>query len=424
MFISGFSPIRVRPRAIAGGGPQASRPKQEAAASRSDSGTYTISFSRNGKVGHGSDGPIYGKAKVLLISGDDKLIKKMEGLISGLDHEYLFLPPNNETLLLLRNVQVNLTIIDVGKKELADEMVERIKHQLPGAKIIVLTEYDPVEAGGAVKASQNVDCYLEKKEAENGLPFLIELLLSQQQLEFERNKAREVAAEQTRLADIGLGAAAVAHEINNQLTGLHGALYLIGEALNREGAALASYKKIKGYIDGALTGLEHIKAIIQTIQDLGRGNAADSLYSINEVVLGVKALSAADLRRKSVVLQMEMDESNPMVFGKKQKLMQIVLNLINNACHAVAEEGKIIVMTKRTEDGISLAVSDNGSGIAAEALPHIFKPFYTTKSEKEGTGLGLYIVRKLVEELGGTISVATKIGGGTTFTVFIPPTTN
>jgi len=418
MYISGFTPFMagIRPRTVA----------IHATASRSESGTYTLSFSHGARIGHGSDGPIYGKARVLLVSGDDSLIKKMEGLITSLGHEYYFLPPNNETLLLSHTAQTNLAIIDVSEMELADRIVERVKRQAPNAKIVILTEYDPVEAGGAinVKASQNVDCYLEKNEAEKGLPFLIELLLSQQQIEFERNKAREIAAQQARLADIGLGAAAVAHEVNNQLAGLYGAFYLVDEIINREGAVLPSIQNAKKYINGVLANLEHIKTIIQTIQDLGRGNAVDSLYSVNEVVQGVKTLSAADLKRKSISMEMALDEDNPMLFGKKQQLMQIVLNLIKNACHAVADGGKVIVMTRKTGDGVSLVVDDNGIGIAEENISHIFKPFYTTKSEKDGTGLGLYIVRKLVEELGGTIKVTTKLGRGTTFTVFIPLTTN
>ncbi|MFH1389606.1 MAG: hybrid sensor histidine kinase/response regulator [Candidatus Margulisiibacteriota bacterium] len=379
-------------------------------------------FSSRGRVGHSSDGPLFGKRVVLLVSNDKSLIGKMDKMVPNMGHELVKLPAGQETIPLLMGHSPNLAIIDVKETTSADELAAKIRSQQKHAKIIVLTEYDPVEehSRSGVSVSQTVDCYLEKNEAEALLPSMIELLLNQQRIEIERNKAEEIAREQSRLAEIGLVLSGVAHELNNYLTGLYGAIYLIAELVEREGSLPAGFGKIKYYLEGAQNSLEQIKTIVQTTQDLGRGNAGNSVFSVNEAVFGVKSLNASDIRRKGIEFEFIPDPAEPMMVGNKQKLIQIVMNLVKNACQAVGERGKIVVMTKNEPEGVRLAVSDNGPGIAESALPTIFNAFYTTKSEAEGTGLGLYIVKKLIDEMGGEIKVTTKPGTGTTFTIFIP----
>ncbi|MDD5594553.1 MAG: HAMP domain-containing sensor histidine kinase, partial [Candidatus Margulisbacteria bacterium] len=161
-------------------------------------------------------------------------------------------------------------------------------------------------------------------------------------------------------------------------------------------------------------------AIVQAILDLTRNNAADSFYSVNKTLVGLKALWEGDIRSKGIDLELQLDEQDPTLFGSKQKFIEIMMNLVKNACDAVAAGGKIIVATKKTEDGALTAVSDNGSGIRAEVLPKIFQPYFTTKSEDNGTGLGLYIVKDSVERMGGRIEILTKPGRGTTFTIYLP----
>jgi two-component system NtrC family sensor kinase len=96
------------------------------------------------------------------------------------------------------------------------------------------------------------------------------------------------------------------------------------------------------------------------------------------------------------------------------------MNLLGNAAQALNGQGEVNISTSLDDDWITVAISDNGNGIAEEDLPRIFDPFFTTKPVGEGTGLGLSISYGIVERHGGAITVTSKVGSGTTFIVKIP----
>jgi signal transduction histidine kinase len=97
---------------------------------------------------------------------------------------------------------------------------------------------------------------------------------------------------------------------------------------------------------------------------------------------------------------------------------QVLLNLLLNSIQSIDHSGKITVSVERHNGMAAISILDTGRGIAPEHLPHIFRPFYTTKGN--GTGLGLSLARRIVEEHGGRIEVSSSLGRGSTFTVFLP----
>ncbi len=132
---------------------------------------------------------------------------------------------------------------------------------------------------------------------------------------------------------------------------------------------------------------------------------------------------AADSR--GIVLQLELDEGAGLVSGDAMRLQQMVLNLLTNAMEFSPQGGRITVRLKRENTGVVLSVTDTGEGISAEFLPYIFDRFRqaesTNKHQHGGLGLGLAIVRHLVEAHGGTIRASSKgVGKGATFTVTFP----
>ena len=102
------------------------------------------------------------------------------------------------------------------------------------------------------------------------------------------------------------------------------------------------------------------------------------------------------------------------------QLQQIFLNIINNAIDAIDKDGEITIMSHMLAGDVRVVIQDNGPGIAPDILPHIFEPFYTTKETGKGTGLGLSITYGLVKKLGGEITVHSRVGQGTAFTITIP----
>ena len=112
----------------------------------------------------------------------------------------------------------------------------------------------------------------------------------------------------------------------------------------------------------------------------------------------------------------------PRITSDSSQLQQVFLNIINNAIDAIGKNGEIRIKTSYSSKNheAKVEITDNGPGIPKEGIDKIFDPFYTTKEVGKGTGLGLSIVYSIIEKLGGRIMVASEIGLGTTFTIYLP----
>ncbi len=126
------------------------------------------------------------------------------------------------------------------------------------------------------------------------------------------------------------------------------------------------------------------------------------------------------LERAGVRIVRRLEPGLPAVQSDPPLLRQVALNLLKNALQAIDETGTVIVSTSRTEDSLEITIEDDGCGISEENLKKIFTPFFSTKPEGKGTGLGLLICRGIVELLGGSITVSSHEGKGAAFTVRLP----
>jgi CheY-like chemotaxis protein len=144
---------------------------------------------------------------------------------------------------------------------------------------------------------------------------------------------------------------------------------------------------------------------------------------VNTLIERTLQLQDHSLRRNNVNVDFQPQSDLPAVIGDANQLIQVFLNLISNAEHAireVRETGRIQIRIGRIGGHISVTVQDDGVGVAQEALPKLFDPFYTTKRPGGGTGLGLSICMSIVREHGGSIDVETLPAGGSAFTVYLP----
>ena len=142
---------------------------------------------------------------------------------------------------------------------------------------------------------------------------------------------------------------------------------------------------------------------------------------ISEVIENILPLISYELTAHQITLEQDIPQNLPEVRGDRRYLEEIFFNLIVNAAQAIKEEGddakpgKIAVRAVVKDDKVLVTVSDTGPGISEEKVKDVFRPFYTTRAE--GTGLGLYITKQLVEKIGGRISVNSVAGQGTVFNV-------
>jgi PAS domain S-box-containing protein len=140
---------------------------------------------------------------------------------------------------------------------------------------------------------------------------------------------------------------------------------------------------------------------------------------LNAVMLGLADFLRPELRRSGIRLVLNLDDGHPRVACDGRLVRQIVLNLIRNAMDAVPPtSGQVMVVTKLIPQGAEIEVDDNGPGIDPLVLQRIFEPFFTTK--QDGTGLGLAVVRQIVEEHGGSVSCRSIPDKGTTFRIVLP----
>jgi CheY-like chemotaxis protein/anti-sigma regulatory factor (Ser/Thr protein kinase) len=166
---------------------------------------------------------------------------------------------------------------------------------------------------------------------------------------------------------------------------------------------------------------------VQNLLEFSRpASAQKQTLDVNSLVERTLQLHDHSLRRNSVEVQFQPQANLPSVLGDANQIIQVLLNLVSNAEHAireVRETGRIQIRIGRMGDHISVTVQDDGVGISPEALPRIFDPFFSTKRPGGGTGLGLSICMSIIREHGGSIDVETLPAGGTAFTVYLPVAT-
>jgi len=167
-------------------------------------------------------------------------------------------------------------------------------------------------------------------------------------------------------------------------------------------------------------GVSRMNAIVRALRDFSRHSAegANEPVDLEQLVDDAAALLRHDLKnRVELVKDLQVKEK---LMGQPGPLAQVFTNLFKNAAQAIEGAGSIRVSSRAVEGGISIRIADTGRGIAPGTLPKIFEPFFTTKPVGEGTGLGLAIVHGIVQKHGGRISVESRPGQGTEFTIFLP----
>jgi signal transduction histidine kinase len=230
--------------------------------------------------------------------------------------------------------------------------------------------------------------------------------------EYFHTRQQKAVEHSEQLAAVGELAASIAHEVRNPLAGMKGAM----EVLLRSLAVSAREREVMDEVVAQIVRLENL---VRDLLTFARPQVLDrqpvQVHALLERALRLLQ-DEADLRR--IEMFREFSPKAGTVFGDAQQLEQVFLNLIHNAVQAM-EDGGTLTLTTRAEPGrVTITFKDSGRGIPASVLPNIFQPFFTTKHR--GSGLGLSIVRKILDAHGAEIRVDSEAGRGTTATVAIP----
>jgi two-component system, NtrC family, sensor kinase len=230
----------------------------------------------------------------------------------------------------------------------------------------------------------------------------------------ELSLAREEAIRTEKMASIGLLAAGMAHEIGTPLATIMGYAEL-------SAGELPENAPIQDYSRRIMEDCSRIDRIVRGLLDYSRpreesGDSTD----VREVVGATIDLMKQQGAFNQISLQCEFADTLSPVQCNRHQLQQVIVNLLLNGRDASASTGSLLVRCSREEALVRLDVIDHGTGIADDSLKHIFDPFYTTKPPGKGTGLGLSISARIVEGFGGRIAVASTVGEGSCFSIWIP----
>jgi signal transduction histidine kinase len=240
--------------------------------------------------------------------------------------------------------------------------------------------------------------------------------------ELEQRRVEQALFESEKLAAQGWLAASIAHEINNPLEAIKNVFYLLVHKLPEDDPNAK-------FLQLALRETNRVSRILSQMLGFYRPAASMAPTDVNALIEEAEALLASHLKQRGVRVHNQLSPALPPVTASADQLKQVVLNLLLNAQQAMPDGGDVYVATHFAReadpeflrsDAVRLEVRDSGAGIAEDIMPRIFQPFFSTKQDERGSGLGLWVADGIVRSHGGTIKVRSRPGRGTTFTISLP----
>jgi two-component system NtrC family sensor kinase len=228
-----------------------------------------------------------------------------------------------------------------------------------------------------------------------------------------------------KLASLGTLVAGIAHEINNPLGIIAGySEALLDRSRDPAFAGMPQFGDFPGYLRTIHSEIFRCKGILKSLLEFARPSGGTfRKIDLNELIKEVLLLLKHRTARLQHTIDLSLNRDLPKIYADAGSLRQLLMNLLLNAIYFTPEGGSICIATgtdTAAADRLRMTVSDTGTGIPADIINKVFDPFFTTKPVGEGTGLGLTICHRIVEEHGGTIDVASQPGKGTTFTIILP----
>jgi polar amino acid transport system substrate-binding protein len=297
-------------------------------------------------------------------------------------------------------------------------------------------------------------CYLHEKPPRDIGPFLFEernLLEAIAErigrvVAAERAEARTLEQQRQmvhldKMVALGTLVSGVAHEINNPNNFVMLNAPVLDDAFNSIMPILDETREFSGdflvaglpysemreaipsLLSGILEGARRISAIVRSLKEFARSDTPgfQELVDMNGVIESALMLVGNLVKRRTLNFSVKLQDDLPSIKGNSQRLEQVVINLVQNACESLLDtSGKVSVTTAARGQQVLVIVSDEGCGIPASQIPHITDPFYTNKRAVGGTGLGLSVSHGIVKEHDGTMSFESKEGAGTTVTIAFP----
>jgi len=356
------------------------------------------------------------EALAALTSYTDNILSSIAGGVVALDRDGVVLTWNRAAEAIVglkadrvvgRNYREVIARLPVTEADRAStvEIIEKVQttgNTYQGYKLC----YHPLD-GNVVYINLSASVLSDNAGKPLGLVIIFEDVTKEIKMENEFRRMGELAA-------VGQLAASIAHELRNPLSSIKGAAQYLQKEYEDHAAIVEFLNIIVDEVNGLskLTTefLEFARPVEMEVRDV----------DVNAVVTRTLQLMSVHMGESGAVVVERLSDDLPTIQADEKQLEQVLRNVILNALQAMPGGGTLTINTSASGQSVELSVADTGTGIAEDKLDRIFVPFFTTKTK--GTGLGLPVVQKIVENHGGHIEVASRPGEGTVFTIVLPRT--
>jgi len=331
-------------------------------------------------------------------------------------------------LALLAERPMDVVVLDVKMPGIGGfDVLQRIKALGLSTEVILLTGHaatqdgvEGIKAGAFDYLSKPIEFEHLLGKIRQAYDKIVGTREKRQAAEYKARLAQQMIATE-RLAALGTLAAGVAHEINNPLAIINEAAGYMRLLVNKLAADTPQREGFQKALDKIEKSVKRARTIThQLLGSVRKNESVLAEVNLAELAEETRQLLAGQARDKNLAMTLEAPADLAAVWVEPNQVRQILINLLGNAVHATPEGGRVWIRITASGAGVTLEVGDTGTGIPRENLDKIFEPFFSTKTPGQGTGLGLYVSRQIVEKLGGSIEVHSRVGQGSRFVVEIP----
>ncbi len=335
----------------------------------------------------------------------------------------------NQCLALLGEKRIDVVVLDVKMPGMSGiDVLQNIKSKFPGIEVILLTGHATTASGvegiksGAfdyltkpIELDQLVNKITQAREK------ILRLAAEHKEAEYRKKIEQQMVATE-RLASLGTLAAGVAHEINNPLAIISESTGWMQQLLAREELKgmhrREDFEKALSKVEKSVDRAKRITH--QLLSFVRKSDSSLSQVDLPGLIDETLQFLEHETKKRNIKIIRKFASASAPVWSDPYGIRQALINLLTNAVHAVGTEGVITLALEDSVDHAAITVSDNGPGIPRENLARIFEPFFSTKPPGEGTGLGLFVTRGIIDKLGGTVTVDSEIGQGASFSIRLP----
>lgn len=276
----------------------------------------------------------------------------------------------------------------------------------------------PMIVGDDVLGALHLDTMQQDKTFDQDDLEFVMIVATETGVALQNMRMQKEAVHRQRLAAVGETVAGISHNVKNILLLSQGGAELLSRALNKNdmNGAKEAWQVVS-------RGIDKIGKLVRDMLEYSSHKEIDySSINVNDLICSIAEEIEEQLVAKNITLELDLDEEIGNTKLDELGLQRTLMNILVNAVEAIThQDGQILVTTSTRPDGeVVISIRDNGLGIPADKLERIFFPFFTTKGSA-GTGLGLPMCKKAIEDMGGTIACESEENVGTTFTIEIPP---